>query len=87
MYTIRKLSNLNDLLGPTWYIRGLNENGDFCYVNSGTAQFYLQHLTGTTDSNGTLERTVFGSGHSLVFSFVHKDGTLPQWSTVIRQCE
>ena len=33
--------NLNVLLGKNWYFRGLNSQGDFCYVIKGTVEFYL----------------------------------------------
>ena len=91
IYTVPKLSNLNDILGQRWYIRGLNERADFCYVNPSTVEFHLQHLPDKVDyqlsTNGTLDSSEFGAGYSLVFSFVREDGTLPQWNKVIQQCE
>ena len=90
VYTISKLSNLSDILGQRWFIRGLNLSGDFCYVKPGTVEYYLQHTDGKVEyqlsSDGTLSRRFFGAGHSLVFSFVREDGTLPQWNSVLQQC-
>lgn len=91
VYTVTKLSKLNDILGHRWYIRGLNSSGDFCYVKPNTVEFYLQHLSGKTDyqllSNGTLSENTFGAGYNLVFTFVREDGTLHQWNTVLKECE
>jgi len=91
IYTVAKLSKLNDILGHRWYIRGLNKHGDFCYVCPSSVQFYLQCTKGIVDyqvsSNGTISRGTFGSGYHLIFSFVRADGTLAQWNRVIKQCE
>ena len=84
---ISKLSNLSDILGQRWFIRGLNLSGDFCYVKPGTVEFYLQHTDGKVEyqlsSDETLSRSFFWS---LVLSFVCEDGTLPQWNSVLQQC-
>ena len=41
-YSLVSLSKLDDLLGERWYIRGINEAGDFCYAEPGTISFYLR---------------------------------------------
>ena len=91
VYTISKLSRLNDVLGERWFIRGINKSGDFCYVKPGTVEFYLQNLTGKLDfqlsSDGTLSRSVFGVGCQLIFSFVRGDGILSQWNNVLQLCK
>ena len=33
--------DLNHLLGVDWHFRGINENGDFCYVILDTLELYL----------------------------------------------
>lgn len=91
VYTLSKISNLNDILGERWYIRGLNSAGDFCYVKPGTVEFYLQYLSGKIDyqlsSDGTLNKSSFGVGYNLVFAFVREDGTLPHWNSVLQLCK
>ena len=91
VYTVTRLSKLNDILGQRWYIRGLNSSGDFCYVKPNTVEFYLKHMSGKTEyqllSDGTLSKNTFGAGCCLVFSFVRDDGTLHQWNTVLEQCK
>lgn len=38
-YTISKYEDLNGLLGSNWHYRGININGDFCYVVLNTVEF------------------------------------------------
>ena len=40
-YTIAKYQDLNGLLGDNWHYKGLNINGDFCYVLLDTVEYYL----------------------------------------------
>lgn len=47
-YTIDCYSDLDSLLGRKWFIRGINESGDFCYVMLET--FYLRNLPSLTTS-------------------------------------
>ena len=42
-YKIAKYANLNPLLGQNWHFRGINPNGDFCYVILST----LEYVTGS----------------------------------------
>ena len=42
IYGITKYGDLDNLLGSKWFIRGLNENGDFCYAILNTVAFYLK---------------------------------------------
>ena len=42
MYTIAHYSDLDEALGSKWFIRGLNERGDFCYAILDTVRFYLR---------------------------------------------
>lgn len=34
--TLPTLSKLDDILGSRWYIRGINEAGDFCFITPGS---------------------------------------------------
>ena len=45
IYGITKYGDLDNLLGSKWFIRGLNENGDFCYAILNTVAFYLKGST------------------------------------------
>ena len=40
IYGITKYGDMDSLLGSKWFIRGLNENGDFCYAILNTVAFY-----------------------------------------------
>lgn len=40
-YKIMNYKDLNPLLGPNWHYRGLNCNGDFCFVILNTVEYYL----------------------------------------------
>lgn len=90
-YTITAFSNLNDILGPRWYIRGINVAGDFCYVQPRTVKFQLRSCRGKCDyqllDSGTLEKCTFGKTDQLVFHFVRGDGTLAQWNSVLKSCQ
>ena len=39
VYSIVNYSDLNAVLGAKWFIRGLNEAGDFCYAFKETVRF------------------------------------------------
>ena len=78
-YTISTYKKLNHLLGVDWHVRGINENGDFCYVILNTLVFYLYHHRPLVEyaptSVGTAKELKRDCGHALVFSFVRGDGT------------
>ena len=82
-YTLSAFSKLTDLLGPRWYIRGINVAGDFCYVQPGTVKFHLRRCRGKCDyqllDTGRLEKCYFGKTDQLVFHFLRGDGTSAQW--------
>ncbi len=40
-YTIQRYSDLEDLLGKRWHLRGSNKAGDYCYVILDTVEFYI----------------------------------------------
>ena len=88
MYDLSSLSKLDDLLGERWYIRGLNEAGDFCYVQPDTVRFYLkapqQKVDYQLQQDGTIKMQYYGIEHCLVFKFVGSDGTVAEWSSVLR---
>lgn len=39
-FSIIRFQDLNGLLGVNWHFRGINVNGDFCYV---IVEYYLYH--------------------------------------------
>ena len=43
IYTVAKLSKLNDIVGHRWYIRGLNKHGDFCCLPKQCAVLFTMH--------------------------------------------
>ena len=79
-YNIGHYRDLNVLLGKNWHFRGLNSQGDFCYVIKGTVEFYLhkrhplQEFFPTEEGVETLRQTL-DLGYMLTFNFVRGDGT------------
>ena len=71
MKSIINYSDLNAVLGAKWFIRGLNEAGDFCYE---TVRFYLRKKLPLVDyqphGDGQVRKIVYDQGYSLVFMFV-----------------
>ena len=90
MYGLASLTKLDDLLGEMWYIRGLNDVGDFCYIEPSTVKYYLRSCKGKLDhrlkEDGTIVPTYFGARNQLVFQFVRNDGTSLQWHKVLQSC-
>ena len=76
-YTIRHYSDLDSLLGSKWFIRGINENGEFCCVVLDTVRFYFSERLPLVDyqptENGSGLKKLYFRGCSLVFSFVPVD--------------
>ena len=77
-YTISNYKDLNRLLGVNWHVRGINENGDFCYVILDTVIYYLYHrrplIEYVATSVGSAREVKRNCGYALVFSFVRGDG-------------
>ena len=84
-YTITKFEDLNLPLGVNWHFRGINTNGDFCYVILSTVEFYLYHRRSLKEFvpsptvNGEVKEITRRTGDMLVFSFVKGDGTPAQF--------
>ena len=77
-YRINHYRDLNSLLGRNWHIRGLNSNGDYCYVVLETVEFYLhkrQPLQEFFPAQGKPLCNPRDLGYMLTFSFVRGDGT------------
>ena len=79
IYGITKYGELDNLLGRKWFIRGLNENGDFCYAILKTVSFYLKRRINIVDfkpseKHGSIRKFLYSHGRSLVFTFVRADG-------------
>jgi hypothetical protein len=49
IYSIVHYGDLDAVLGPKWFIRGLNDAGDFCYTILNTVRFYLRKKLPLTD--------------------------------------
>jgi len=79
-YNINHYRDLNVLLGKNWHFRGLNSQGDFCYVMKGTVEFYLhkrhplQEFFPTEEGAQTLCQTL-DLGYMLTFIVVRVGGT------------
>ena len=78
IYSIVHYGDLDAVLGPKWFIRGLNDAGDFCYIILNTARFYLRKKLPLIDyqphEDGQIRKMVYSQGYSLVFTFVRGDG-------------
>ena len=77
-YKITSYKDLDPLLGPNWHVRGINPNGDFCYVILDTLEFYLHKrkpLKEYLPSSGSPVVSERELGYALVFAFVRDDGT------------
>lgn len=79
IFKVTKYSDLEELLGPKWFIRGFNENGDFCYAILDTIHYYLRARRALVEfkpasDNAKPKRCVHSQGYSLVFCFIRADG-------------
>ena len=78
-YCISAYKDLNHLLGLNWHVRGINKNGDFCYVLLDTLVYYLYHrrplIEYVPDLDGSVTEVRKDCGYALAFSFVRGDGT------------
>ena len=79
IYSVAKYADLDELLGPKWFIRGFNENGDFCYAILDTVHYYLQAKRSLVDfkpasDNAKPRKCVYSQGYSLFFCFIRGDG-------------
>ena len=78
-YTITRYEDLNGILGKNWnwHFRGINGNGDFCYVILSTVEFYLYHQRPIKEyfpsMSGEVQIEYRNVGDMLVFSFVKED--------------
>lgn len=82
-YSIANYQDLNSFLGMNWHYRGINHNGDFCYVILNTIEFYLykrRPIKEYIPSNPIKPQTL-SIGHMLVFCFVQNNGTPSQFGT------
>ena len=87
MYGITKYGDLDSLLGSKWFIRGLNESGDFCYAILKTVSFYLRGRNNIVDfkpndQGGSIRKVLYSQGRSLVFTFVRADGVSANFISV-----
>ena len=85
IYGITKYGDLDNLLGSKWFIRGLNESGDFCYAILNTVAFYFKQRINIVDykpDGQTIKKCLYSQGHSLVFTFVRADGVSADFISV-----
>ena len=82
VYTVTNLTKLDDILRHSWYIRGINPAGDFCYIKPGTVRYQLKFMKGQSDfqilEDGTLQEYTCGQRHQLTFKFFRVDSILSQ---------
>lgn len=71
LYGIQDYDDLVPLLGKKWYIRGINEQLDFCAVLKDTVVFHLYCKAPIKDF---ITRELLCGGYMLVFRFVRFDG-------------
>ena len=73
IYTIKEYKDLSPLLGDRWYMRGINDRLDFCYVNLGTVRYWLHERKAVEDYHPG-GKELFSGGSIVVFTFVRMDG-------------
>ena len=82
-HCISRFQDLNALLGMNWHYRGINVNGDFCYVVLNTVEFYLYKRRATKEYVPTddfkVKQEFRDPGDMLVFCFVKANGTPDQF--------
>ena len=78
-YRISHYQDLDKLLGHNWHYRGLNSNGDFCFVLLNTVEYYLHKRRSLKEyiptQCGQAIEQYREMGDMLVFSFVKGNGT------------
>ena len=81
LYGISKYSELDLLLGKAWHLRVLNKEGDFCYCEKKSMQYYLHQRKSVeeVDQDGRVVRCLSGG---YVFKFVRMDSTFAQYPVV-----
>ena len=72
VYGIRKLEDLDHLLGGRWYLRILSQRcpasiGDFCYCAVGTVHFFFEETKANCRTFTTKYRSIDG-GYQVIIS-------------------
>ena len=82
-YSIMQYQDLNPYLGADWHFRGINQNGDFCFVILNTVDFYLYRRRPIKEykPGSPLNVVHLNAGFMLVFLFVKGNGTPNQFGT------
>ncbi len=83
VYGIKCHADLKPLLGERWYIRGVNPQAGFCYVNRDTVRFYLRAKVPIKDYLGDGQCSLVHGSFILVFKFVHMDGVRRELASVL----
>ena len=81
-YTITRYQDLEEELGPKWYMRVINRNGDFSFAKLETVNFrlvqprkLLEYEPVVKDGAMILEPAYIEQSLNIIFSFVRCDGT------------
>lgn len=82
VYGISTYNSLNSpLLGARWYMRGLNQRLNFCYVNLDTVRYHLRKRRAVQEYTPDGEK-VLDAGYMIIFKFVRMDGTKEEWDSI-----
>ena len=84
VHCVNENHQLCNILGKKWYERIPNMNGDFCYVVSGTVQFWLHEKNPVTEFvyiGNKLFESHIQNDLELIFTFVRGDGVKAQYVT------
>ena len=83
IYTIKKYKDLSPLLGDRWYMRGINDRLDFCYVNLSTVRYWL-HERKAVENYHPGGKELISGGSIVVFTFVRMDGVRTMYDEIAK---
>lgn len=83
IYTIQQYKDLSPLLGNHWYMRGINNRLDFCYVNLSTVRYWLHERKPVEDYHPGGKELISG-GSMIVFTFVRMDGVRSKYDDIAK---
>lgn len=86
-YKIKSYTDLNELLGSNWHVRGINCNGDYGYVIKETVDFYLRKCRDVIEylppspENPNIHPAHIKAGYQLTFTFTAGYGNSSTFGT------
>ena len=83
IYAIQQYKDLSPLLGDKWYMRGINDRLDFCYVNLSTVRYWLHQRKAVEDFHPGGKKLIDGD-NVLVFMFVRIDGVRSMYDDIAK---